>query len=160
MSPCFLPMADILETIIKFLDPLLEGTDIFLVNAKVKPVNNVKVYLDADNGLSIEKSARVNRQLRTLIEEHQMFPDGNYSLEVSSPGVDEPLLTPRQYAKNIGRTVLITLADDTEKLGVLKEINEVNMVLELKVPKKKEKETIVTEIPLADIKKTVVQIIF
>ncbi len=141
-------------------EPLLEGTDIFIVNIKIKPTNNVKLYLDADEGLSISKSAGVNRKLRVLIEESGMFPDGDFSLEVSSPGVDEPLLQPRQYNKNIGREVLVTMQDETapEVLGTLKEADEEKLVLE--VTQGKKKEISLVEIPLASIKKTVVQIKF
>lgn len=153
-------MTDVLEKIREFLAPLLEGTDIFIVNVKIKPVNNIKVYLDADNGLSIDKSARVNRKLYAAIEEAQMFPEGDFSLEVSSPGVDEPLTGERQYKKNIGRTVLVTTTDEAnpEKMGLLKEVTEEGIVLEIKQPKKKE--TLVLNIPFSDIKKIVVQIIF
>ncbi len=130
----------------------------FIVNVKIKPTNNIKLYLDADSGLSVGKSAEINRKLYKLIEAEAMFPDGDFSLEVSSPGVDEPLLSDRQYKKNIGRTVLITPAEGKDILGLLKEVLEDKLVLEVKVPKKKE--TTVVEVPLADIKKTVVQITF
>lgn len=130
----------------------------FIVNVKIKPTNNIKLYLDADSGLSVGKSAEINRKLYKLIEAEAMFPDGDFSLEVSSPGVDEPLLSDRQYKKNIGRTVLITPAEGKDILGLLKEVLEDKLVLEVKVPKKKE--TAVVEVPLADIKKTVVQITF
>jgi ribosome maturation factor RimP len=152
-------MTDVLEKIKEFLAPLLEETDIFLVSVKIKPTNNIKLFLDSDTGLSVEKSARINRKLYHLIEESQMFPDGDFSLEVSSPGVDEPLNQFRQYKKNIGRTILVTLLEEgKEETGVLKEVDEEKVVLEVKIPKKKE--TKVVEIPFDQIKQTVVQIIF
>lgn len=159
MSPCFLTMTEITEKVHTLLEPLLEGTDMFVVNIKVKPVNNVKVYLDADGGLSIDKSATVNRKLYALLEESQMFTDGDFSLEVSSPGVDEPLTQKRQYLKNKGRTVLVTLADGAEKTGVLKEVGDEVITLEMKGTKQKPVVT-TAEIPFTDIKKTVVQINF
>lgn len=151
-------MSDVLEKIKLLTEPLLEGTDMFIVNVKIKPTNNIKLYLDADSGLSVGKSAEINRKLYKLIEAEAMYPDGDFSLEVSSPGVDEPLLSYRQYKKNIGRTVLITPSEGKDILGLLKEVQEDKLVLEVKVPKKKE--TTVVEVPLADIKKTVVQITF
>jgi ribosome maturation factor RimP len=87
-----------------------------------------------------------------------MFPGGDFSLEVSSPGVDEPLVSERQYLKNIGRTVLVTPTEGNEVLGVLKEVKDEKLVIEVKAEKKKEIQ--VVEIPMNDIKKTVVQIIF
>lgn len=151
-------MTDSLATIKALLEPLLEGSDMFLVNLKIKPTNNIKVYLDADSGLSINKSAAINRKLYALIEEKQLFPDGDFSLEVSSPGVDEPLTSVRQYKKNIGRTLLIVLDDNTEKTGVLKEVNENELKIEEKIQKKKE--TILLEIPYSKIKSITVQIVF
>ena len=142
----------ILEKINTLLEPLLDGTDMFIVNVKIKPTNNVKVFLDADGGLSIDKSAKVNRKLHALITESGMFPEDDFSLEVSSPGVDEPLTSIRQYKKNIGRTVAVTPMDESaDRIGVLKEVQDDKLLLEIKQPKKKE--TILTEIPLSEIKK-------
>lgn len=130
----------------------------FIVNIKIKPTNNIKLFLDADSGLSVSKSAEVNRKLYKLIEAESWFPEGDFSLEVSSPGVDEPLTGERQYKKNVGRTVLVTPVEGKDILGLLKEVKENEIVLEVKVPKKKE--TVMVDIPLSDIKKIVVQIIF
>ena len=157
--PCFLPMAEVLDQIKDLLEPLLEGTDMFIVNLRIKPTNNIKVFLDADSGLSIDKSAKINRKLYALLEESGMFPDGDFSLEVSSPGVDEPLTSVRQYKKNIGRTVAVTPNDEgADKAGVLKEVAEDHITLEVKIPKKKE--TTEVTIPFTDIKKIIVQIVF
>jgi len=152
-------MTDSLEQIKILLEPLLESTDMFLVNIKIKPTNNVKVFLDADSGLSIKKCAEINRKLYALIEEKQLFPEGDFSLEVSSPGVDEPLASERQYKKNIGRTVAVAFINDTtEKTGILKEVKEEGIILEMKIPKKKETELI--ELPFSIIKTITVQIVF
>lgn len=149
---------DILEKIRSLTEPILDGSDMFIVNIKIKPVNNIKLFIDADSGLSISKSAEVNRKLYKLIEAEQLFPEGDFSLEVSSPGVDEPLVSQRQYLKNIGRTVLITPIDGKDVLGVLKEVKSDLLVVEVKQAKKKE--SIMVEVPQSDIKKIVVQIIF
>ncbi len=147
------------QQVYTFLEPLLEGTDIFIVNIKVKPVNNIKVYLDADSGFSIEKCTQVNRKLYARIEEEQMFPNGDFSLEVSSPGVDEPLLQARQYKKNIGRKVTVTDNEGVERTGLMKEATDDHITLEIKGAKPKDA-IIIAEIPFVNIKKTVVQIIF
>jgi len=132
----------------------------FLVSLKVKPTNNIKIFLDSDEGMSIEKCVRYNRKLYALIEEKGMFPDGNFSLEISSPGVDEPLKNPRQYSKNIGRKVLITFNDDTEKEGKLLEVTDTDLLLEQTTGKGKKAETNQFVIPFENIKKTIVQVQF
>lgn len=107
-----------LNTILGFLTPLLEE-DVFLVDARVKPTNNFKIFLDADKGLSLERCIKVNRALYKKIEESCMYPEGDFSLEVSSPGVDEPLKLQRQFVKNIGREVLVTFPDESSRKGEL-----------------------------------------
>ena len=159
MSPRFLSMAEIIEKIYSLLEPLLEGSDIFIVSIKVKPVNNLKVFLDADDGFSIDKCTSVNRRLYAQIEAVNLFPDGDFSLEVSSPGVDEPLMQLRQYRKNIGRKVTVTDDEGLDKTGILKEVTDEEITLEIKPAKQKES-LIITQIPFSKIKKTVVQIIF
>ncbi|MCW3122199.1 MAG: ribosome maturation factor [Flavipsychrobacter sp.] len=141
------------------IEPLIDGTDVFLVNIKVKPVNNIKVFLDADSGMSIEKCTAVNRKLYAQIELEQMFPDGDFSLEVSSPGVDEPLLNQRQYKKNIGRKVAVTDNEGVERIGMMTDATEEHITLEIKGIKAKDP-LVTMEIPFSNIKKTVVQIIF
>jgi len=147
------------EKIYALLEPLLEGTDIFIVGIKIKPVNNIKVFLDADDGFSIEKCASVNRRLYAYIEESEMFPNGDFSLEVSSPGIDEPLVQLRQYNKNIGRKVTVTDNQDADTTGLLMEVTEEEITLEVKGAKPKDPK-ILKQIPFSNIKKTVVQIIF
>jgi len=60
---------------------------LFLVEIRIKPTNNIKVYLDGEAGVSIEKCVFVNRKLYKLLEENEMYPNGDFSLEVSSPGL-------------------------------------------------------------------------
>jgi len=148
----------ITEQIEQMLLPLLEGSDMFVVNIKIKPTNNIKVFIDADSGFSISKSSSINRKLYNAIEEAQLFPDGDFSLEVSSPGVDEPLKQQRQYAKNIGRQVEVTPLEGAVFTGTLKEVADDKITVEVKVPKKKEVNTIV--IPFSEIKQSVIQISF
>ncbi len=142
----------------ELLQPLLEGTDMFLTGIHIKPTNNIKVYLDADSGLDIGRSATVNRKLYHMIEEAGWYPDGNFSLEVSSPGVDEPLKGIRQFRKNIGRTLEVTPNEGAAVTGQLKEVQEESIVLGLKGTKKEPPKDL--EIPFSGIKSAVVQIVF
>lgn len=158
MSPHFLSMAEIIEKIHAFVEPLLEGTDVFIVDIKLKPTNNFKVFLDADGGFSIEKCIAVNRKLYHLIEESGMYPDGDFSLEVSSPGIDEPLMQLRQYKKNIGRKVAVTDTEGKETVGMLTAVTDEAITLEVKAGKTKE--VVSVELPFSTIKTTIVQIIF
>jgi ribosome maturation factor RimP len=137
-----------------------ETPEVFLVSIRIKPTNNFKVFLDADNGLSIEKCVKINRFLYKMIEEQGWYPDGNFSLEVSSPGIDEPLKLIRQYIKNIGRKVEVTLLDETKKEGKLLKADEQKISIEEKTGKNKKAVIAEIEIPQENIKQTIVQIEF
>ena len=132
----------------------------FLVSVKIKPTNNIKIFVDSDEGMSIEKCVKYNRKLYAQIEEKAIFPDGNFSLEISSPGVDEPLKLHRQYVKNKGRNVLVTFKDGSEKEGKLLEVTETDIIIEQKTGKGKKAETHQHVIPFDNIKATIVQVKF
>ncbi|NMD29242.1 MAG: ribosome maturation factor, partial [Bacteroidetes bacterium] len=94
------------------------------------------------------------------IEETALFPDGNFSLEVSSPGIDEPLKLHRQYEKNKGRNVEVVLNDGTVYEAVLSGIYENGIQLIITEGKGKKAVTKQLDIAMADIKHTKVKIKF
>jgi len=134
--------------------------DVFLVEIRIKPTNNVKVFLDADKGISIDRLIQYNRRLYKRIEEEVFFPGGDFSLEVSSPGLDEPLKLLRQYQKNIGRHVEVMKQDGIKTEGKLLEVHETGITLEEEKGKGKKKELIQHIVPFSEIKTTKVQIKF
>ena len=93
------------------------------------------MFLDADDGITIEKCTSINKALYKYIEESELFPGGNFSLEVSSPGIDEPLKLFRQYKKNIGRKVEVVMNDGTKIEGKLLNVSDDEIVMEEKTGK-------------------------
>jgi ribosome maturation factor RimP len=148
-----------IQTVEKLIEPLLFD-DIFLVSIKIKPINNFKIYLDADGGLGIEKCIKINRALYKIMEEMGLYPDGDFSLEVSSPGIDEPLKLLRQYKKNISRSVEVTTNDEEKREGILKEVTDDAITIEQTEGKGKKAVVINTGINFTDIKQTKVLIKF
>lgn len=132
----------------------------FLVEIRIKPTNNIKVFIDADEGINLAVLVQYNRKLYKLIEESALYPDGNFSLEVSSPGLDEPLKMYRQYQKNIGRFVDILMNDSAKKEGKLLEATEDGLIIEYETGKGKKKEIKQETILFTDIKNTKIQIKF
>ena len=148
-----------IQAVEKLIEPLLQD-DIFLVSIKIKPTNNIKIYVDADSGLGIEKCIKINRALYKIMEEMGMYPDGDFSLEVSSPGLDEPLKLLRQYKKNIGREVEVITNDDVKKEGKLVAVTEEKIHIEFTEGKGKKAAIKNEEILFSEIKQTKVQIKF
>ena len=144
----------------KINELLAEHPNHFLVEIRIKPINNFKVFIDADEGVNLAVLIEYNRKLYKFIEENSLYPDGNFSLEVSSPGLDEPLKLNRQYKKNIGRFVDVLLNDATKKEGKLIEATEDGIIIEYEQGKGKKKELKQETILFTDIKHTKIQIKF
>jgi ribosome maturation factor RimP len=152
---------DLKERVYGIIEPLLlEDPEYFLVFVKVKPGHIIKIYLDGDNGLPIQKCIYFNRKLYKAIEESGWFPEGDFALEVSSPGVDEPLILKRQYSKNIGRKVEVEMLDSTKKEGTLVTVADQDIIIEFTEGKGKKAVTQQLLIPFENIKTTIVQIQF
>ena len=132
----------------------------FLVEVKIGQGNNIKIYIDADRGMSIDKLAQYNRSLYKQIEESGFFPNGDFSLEISSPGLDEPLKLHRQYLKNIGREVEVILKNGIKLQGKLVSATGDEIVIEEERKNKKQREVTPHTIPYNDIKTTKIQIKF
>jgi ribosome maturation factor RimP len=153
------------ETIIAALEQkingLLEGhPSHFLVEVRIKPTNNIKVFIDADEGMMLSTLIDYNRKLYKQIEESGMFPGDDFSLEVSSPGLDEPLKKQRQYKKNVGRYVHLTKQDGAVLEGKLLEATEDGIVVETEAGKGKKKEIKQETVLFTDIKTTKIQVKF
>ncbi len=127
------------EQIAIFVAESLEGTDCFLIDFKLKPTNNYKIYIDSDTGFTLEKAVSINRKIRKKVDEAGLYPEGDYSLEVSSPGVDSPLKLHRQYLKNIGRKLEIELTDEEAGgvTGKLIAVHDDHIVVAESLPKRR-----------------------
>ncbi len=149
---------EILEKMISEI--LAEDQEVFLVEVKVSSTHNIRVFLDADTGISIEKCVKYNRALYKQLENSNLFPEDDFSLEVSSPGLNEPLKLKRQYLKNTGRNVEVTLLDGNIIEGKLNIVEQDGIQVEEIKGKNKKKEVIEHNIPFDNIKTTKIQIQF
>lgn len=136
--------------------------DLFLIDLKISAADDVTVILDGDHGVSLQDCLDASRAIEFQLdrEEH------DFSLQVMSAGLSEPLSTPRQFRKNIGRELDILLNDDSKIEGELAKMDEEKITLVLRYRKPKEvgkgKVDVVEEkeIPYADIKKALVTVKF
>jgi ribosome maturation factor RimP len=121
---------------------------------------HIKILIDADAGLNINTCAIVSRAVGEEIEAIGLI-DQAYVLEVSSPGVDYPLVSRRQYEKNQGRNLKVALTDGSEVEGTLASLDDLEITL---MVKKKEKGKKATEeerkLAFEQIKKTIVLVSF
>lgn len=150
------------EKVAELLNQALEERpSLFLISLTIGSGNKITVTLDGDNGVNLQDCIDVSR----AIEHNLDREEEDFSLEVASAGATSPLQKPRQYKKNIGRTLKVKT--DTEQIEAeITDANDDFIVLEWKArePKKigKGKETVSkrAEIPYGDIKEAVVVIKF
>lgn len=93
----------------------LEGTECFLVDVHVTPMNKIIVLIDRDGGVNIRQCVEVSR----FIEKSLDRDAEDFELEVSSAGLDQPFKVLRQYQKNIGKEVDVKLTDGKKVKGNL-----------------------------------------
>jgi len=147
-------VADLVE------EKIADRPELFLVEVKMLPNNKLIIHVDGDEGISIQDCVAISRHVGFHLEEENVIEQA-YNLEVSSPGVGEPLKLIRQYNKNIGRTVSIKLNDGQKKEGKLLSVKENNLLIEESVKEKGKKAvTIQTEVPFNNILETSVLISF
>jgi ribosome maturation factor RimP len=95
----------------------------------------LRVYIDIARGITADDCAQVSRQLSAIFDVEDPLP-GSYTLEVSSPGLDRPLVRPDDFRKRVGETVKAKLRrpDETGRRnfsGLLMEATDSGIVLEV-----------------------------
>lgn len=136
--------------------------DLFLIDLKISAGDDITVILDGDNGVSLQDCLDASRAIEFNMdrEEH------DFSLQVMSAGLSEPLATPRQFAKNIGREIDVLLNDSSKIEGELAKADEkkITLILRYRKPKDIGKGKVDVEeekeIPYSEIKKALVTIKF
>jgi ribosome maturation factor RimP len=148
------------KQILKYLEEVIEDPSLFVVELELKgdvgAKKKVGIYLDGDDGVSIEKCSKISRKLAARLEEDEIM-SGAYTLEVSSYGVGKPLKLYRQYVNNKGRLLKVDLENGKSEEGQLHEVDENKIVLS---KKKKKKENELVTIDFKEIVKSQVLISF
>ena len=149
--------------IIDLVDQALkENPALFLIDLKFLPDNKIYVEVDGDNGIALTECIRISR----AVEHNLDREEEDFSLEVTSPDIANPLKVKRQYLKNINRILQVKLTNNSNVEGKLINVNEEDIALEWKVrepkPIGKGKITVVKKatIPFNDILEAKVKIIF
>ncbi|SNS03719.1 ribosome maturation factor RimP [Hymenobacter mucosus] len=128
------------------------------VSDAIRP--KVTVTLDSEQALGIDECAQVSRRLARRVDE-VYGEDASYTLEVTSPGADQPLRDPRQYTRHVGRSLALKLQDGTEKTGALEATEAEGIQLAEVVKEKNKKKTLPAAfIPYSEIQEARVVISF
>jgi ribosome maturation factor RimP len=117
-------------------ESILEGSDKFLVDLALRPGNRITVYIDGDAGVTVDDCRDLSRMMESRLDRDAE----DFELTVSSPGIDHPLKSERQYRKNIGRSLNVVTEDGETLEGVL--VKAGNGEIELEHPVRKPKKEI------------------
>lgn len=123
------------EKIEELAASILDRWSMFLVEVKIQGGRNkvIWVYVDAEErDVGLDECAEVSQELGFLLDAHEVI-GRNYRLNVSTPGLDRPLVDRRQYRKNEGRKAQITYLDNGEQNqleGRIKQVNDQQIEVE------------------------------
>ncbi len=141
-------------------EKIADRPDLFLVDVQMNGGGQLSILIDGDNGVAITDCVAVSRHVGFHLEEENTIEQA-YNLEVSSPGLDVPLKSHRQYQKNINRSLSVKLADGIKREGKLIAVDNDGITIEENVKEKGKKATTVENvIPFADIIETKVLVSF
>ena len=115
----------------KFFDNIINeyfdnNTNLFLVDASVDSSNKINIIIDGDKGVKISDCVSLGKYLKNNLEDEI----DDFSFEVSSAGMTSPLITHRQFLKNLNRKLNILSVDGEEYIGNLSEVKDDNVTIE------------------------------
>ena len=119
--------------------------------AKKSDGMNLTFYIDNENGIDINDCEKVSKLIDPILDELNPTEDQPYVLNVSSPGIDRPLKNDRDFARNIGKEIEITLFAKVNGVknfkGILLSFNSSELTIQ-PLQDKKQKTTLQNQITL------------
>ncbi len=115
-----------IEEIRALIEPVLAAEHVDLVDIELKGTvrsSVLRIFVDVDGGISLDQCTELNRHIGKLLDVHDVIP-GRYRLDVSSPGVDRPLRTTRDFQRHIGRTVSLVFTDGSNCDGRIDRVED------------------------------------
>lgn len=141
-------------------EKIADRPDLFLVDVQMHGSGILSILVDGDNGVAISDCVAISRHVGFHLEEENAIEQA-YRLEVSSPGIDTPLKSFRQFQKNINRSLKIKLKSGNTKEGKLIQVEESSISIQESVKEKGKKAAIIeTLIPFEDISEAIVLVSF
>ncbi len=152
-------MQHIKDSILQAADKVYESeswTDCFILDIILKD-KKVEIFADTDEGIKFWQCQKLSRGIEEYLDESLVLGE-TYTLEVSSPGVDSPLKLYRQYPRNVGRKLKLTLADDIIMEGTLLSVTEEKLEMKVQGAKKGMFKTV--EVLFEDVQSAIVLVSF
>lgn len=146
----------LVDNLNELLAPVVKASGLLLEEIKVIPVGRsriISVIVDhEERDLNLDEVAASSRAISKILENYSQLGDNPFTLEVTSPGVDRPLVKAYQWKKNLGRLISIVKVDGEKLIGRLKSLDLDSASLEVKSGE--------VSISFSDIKRATVEIEF
>ena len=120
------------------INRMLEEDDTFVLNVNVNNSSKnakIQIMIDNRNGVSLDECVRVSRLTENIVKLNDDI-NKDFSLEVTSPGINRPLFTLQDYKDNIGSSVKISLKkmqNNTRNiLGKLENVTDLSIIVRSK----------------------------
>jgi ribosome maturation factor RimP len=111
---------DLIENISRLATKVAESSGLDLVDVEIFRAGKrrvLRIYIGKREGVNVDDCAKVSRELGVLLDADNVMADEAYILEVSSPGLDRPFKTLKDYRRNVGRFVRVSTREPVEGLG-------------------------------------------
>jgi ribosome maturation factor RimP len=141
------------------VESLKPGQFLVDVVASSKNLSKITVVIDGDQGVTIDDCGNLSRELSARLDEMN-FGIGHYVLEVTTPGLDQPLKLKRQYARNAGRGLKVHRRDKSIVTGTLVASDEQSIQLRTEQREGKTITTSEVRVSFEDIEKAFVMVSF
>lgn len=147
------------DQISELISPALQQAGYFLEDINIATPGQhriVTVIVDGESALNLDQVTIASKLVSELLDEATFMGETPFTLEVTSPGIDRPLTLPRHFAKNVTRLLKVTKTDGEVLTGRILSNTDELVTLEVTV----KKDVTEVQLPLADIKRAVVEIEF
>ena len=131
-------MANLSEALKERLLPLIEEENLELVAVDFSPSGSkslVRIYVDKPEGVTIGECANLSRKVSDFLDMEDLIPS-RYSLEISSPGLDRPLVKREDFIRKVGEKVRVFLKEPVDGkldlVGEIKRLQEETLYLSAK----------------------------
>jgi ribosome maturation factor RimP len=147
------------QAITDLISPAVSEAGFFLEEVQIASPGSHRIItcvVDGQTPLNLDQVTVASRLISELLDIAEFMGETAFTLEVTSPGVDRPLIYPRHWRKNLTRLIKVTLLDGSTTMGRLTEFNESNATLVENIKGRIKEHSIA----FANIKRAVVEIEF
>ena len=147
------------EKITELVQPAVESAGFFLEDVHVLSPGSHRIItciVDGQTPLNLDQVTSVSRNISELLDTADFMGETAFTLEVTSPGVDRPLILPRHWQKNLKRLVKVVNLDGSVVSGRISAVEESHVILIEDIKGKSKEHTVA----FADVKRATVEIEF